>query len=520
MTGSLADRFETVVDTHGDLVAVDTGSGTGTVTFTGLEARANRVANWLVTLGLEPGDRIGLALWNRVEHLELLLGAFKARVIPVNVNCRYTATETAALLTDAGVRLVVHEPTSTMTVTEASAGHDRLTLAVGPDYETALAGVTDERPRIGRSGDDPYLLYTGGSTGTPKGVLWRHADLVAATMPGIERRRPGTTRMLPASPLTHGTAQWITLSTLLSAGTVVLGPLHHLDPEALWDRVADARVTRLVIVGDAFARPLLDALDAQPDRWDLSALVAITSGGARWSAATRYGLLAHLPHVVMVNSFGATETGGQGSEVSFAGERPATGHGLLRFEADDTTVVLDDELRPVAPGSGTVGLLARHGPVPLGYFEDGERSAKVFPEVDGVRYAIPGDLALVDAEGGIVVLGRDRNVINTGGEKVFAEEIEARLTAHPAVTEAVVVGVPDDRWGESIGALVTLAPGADTDTAALLEHCAATLARFKMPRRIRIVDAIRHLPTGKLDRAWAAGTLLPSAPRDGETDRP
>ncbi|HET8931039.1 MAG TPA: AMP-binding protein [Acidimicrobiales bacterium] len=518
MTASLADRFEAIVDTCAELLAVDTG--TTEITFAALDRRANRVANWLRSLGFAPGERIGLALWNRVEHLELLLGTFKAGMIPVNVNCRYTATEAEALLVDAGVPLVVHEPTSTMTMSDASTGHDWMTLAIGPDYVDAVGAASSKRPRVARSGADHYLLYTGGSTGTPKGVLWRQDDLFAATMPGADRRRPGATRMLPASPLTHGTAQWITLSTLLSAGTVVLGPLHGLDPAALWTRVAEARVSRLVIVGDAFARPLLDALDAEPDRWDLSALVAITSGGARWSAATRYGLLGHLPHVAMVNSFGATESGGQGSQVSFAGRVPTTEVGLLRFDPDDTTVVLDEHFEPIEAGSGTIGKLAQRGPVPLGYFNDPKRTEATFPVIDGVRHAIPGDLATIDANGEIVVLGRDRNVINTGGEKVFAEEVEARLTSHPDVTEAVVVGIADDRWGESIAALVMVRPGVEVPDDALVAHCAATLARFKIPRHIRVVEAIRYLPTGKLDRSWAADTISTSMPRRERSEKP
>ncbi len=504
VTAALADRFEAVVDANGDLPAVDTGESV--ISFAELDARANRVAHWLAETGLEVGDRIGLALWNRIEHLELLLGTFKARMIPVNVNCRYTAPETEALLVDAAVAVVVHEPTASATISEASAGHDWLTVAVGGPFAEALAGAKSARPTVVRSGDDPYLLYTGGSTGTPKAVHWRQADLIAATMSGAAQRSPGS-RMLPASPLTHGTAQWITLSTLLAGGTVVLGPLHGLDAPGLWDRVEAGRVSRLVIVGDAFARPLLDALDAEPDRWDLSSLVAITSGGARWSPTTQQGLLEHLPHVAMVNSFGASETGGQGSEVAFAGAPRPERAGLLQFDPGETTVVLDDEGRPISPGSDAVGRLARQGPVPLGYYQDPEHSREVFPVIDGVRYAIPGDLARVTAEGDILVLGRDRNVINSGGEKVFAEEVEARLMTHPDVTEAVVVGIPDERWGESIGALVTLRPGADPSTDELVDHCAQVLARFKIPRRVRIVDTIRHLPTGKLDRSWAAATI-------------
>lgn len=508
MTGSLADRFEAIVDAYGDLDAVDDGDRT--ITYRELEERANRIAHWLSSLGVAPGDRVGLALWNRAEHLEVLLGAFKAGVVPVNVNCRYTANEVEALLVDADARVVVHEPTLSPTMTQASDGHDWQTGSIGAAFEAVVAAFSASRPTTAHSGDDEYILYTGGSTGTPKGVVWRQADLFTATMPAADTRRPGS-RMLPASPLTHGTAQWISLSTLLSAGTVVFGPRLHLDAVALWDRIEQADVSRLVIVGDAFARPLLDALEEEPERWDLSSLVTITSGGARWSDTTIRGLLEHLPHVAMVNSFGATETGGQGSEVHFAGREGVDGResagGLVRFAADETTTVLDEHRQPVQPGSGTVGMLARHGPVPLGYLGDVERSAEVFPLIDGVRHAMPGDLATVDADGTIVVLGRRRNVINTGGEKVFAEEVEARLMTHPSVSEAVVVGVPHPRWGESLAALVTAVPDAEPAPDVLIDHCRSTLARFKVPRVIEVVGAIRHLPTGKLDRTWAADTM-------------
>lgn len=515
MTASLADRFEAVVDAHPDLAAVDTEAGE--VTYAELDARANQVAAWLTSLGLGPGDRVALALWNRVEHLEVLLGAFKARAIPVNVNCRYSSTETAALLADSGAQVIVHEKASTLVVSEAIHNGEILTVSVGDVYESAIGEFPRTRRDIGRSGDDHYILYTGGSTGTPKGVVWRQGDVYAAAMAAAEERRPGS-RMLPASPLTHGTAQWTTLSTLLSAGTVVFGPPRGLDPTALWSRVADAHVSRLVIVGDAFARPLLDALDSEPDRWDLSALVAITSGGARWSSATRHGLLRHLPHVAMVNSFGATEAGGQGSQVTFAGEPEGPGNGLLRFEPDDTAVVLDAQNHPIEPGSGIVGMLARRGPVPLEYLNDPERTSQVFPVIDGVRHAIPGDMATVEADGSIVVLGRGRNVINTGGEKVYAEEVEAHLMGHPTVAEAVVVGVPDERWGETIGALVVPRGGAEPDTTELTEYCRSDLASFKIPRHFGIVDTIAHLPTGKLDRRWAAATMAPFV-SDQRTDR-
>jgi acyl-CoA synthetase (AMP-forming)/AMP-acid ligase II len=504
VSGNLADRFEQVVDEHGERIAVDTG--TSTLTYDELDARANRFAAWLRSVGVQAGDRVGLALWNRVEHLDALLGAFKARAVPVNVNFHYTAPELETLLTDADVRVVVHEGDLTAAIEQAGIGHRWLRLGMGADYEAALAGESPDRISEARRGDYHYILYTGGTTGTPKGVVWRHEDLAAAVLSSADGDRLGT-RMLPACPLIHGTAQWTTLATLLGGGLVVFGELHGLDPVALWNRVEQAEVTRLVIVGDAFARPLLDALDAEPDRWDLSSLVVISSGGARWSTTTRRGLLDHLPHAAMVNGFGASETGGQGTDVSFAGQDLSSEPGLLRFQPDDTTLVIDEDRHAIAAGSDKVGFLARRGPVPLGYLGDPARSAQTFPIVDGARYAVPGDMAMVEPDGSIVVLGRDRNVINTGGEKVFAEHVEAALVEHPAVADAVVAGVPDERWGERVTALVALRPGATVDEATLLAHCRAKLARFKVPRQVIFCERIKRRHTGKLDRNWAADTM-------------
>ncbi len=509
MTDNLANRFEQVVDLHGDRPAVITDAAT--LTYADLERAANRFANWLRCQGLAPGDRVGLALWNRPEHLVAMLGAFKAGAVPVNVNTRYTAPELEALLTDADVRLVVHETELAPILAEASVGHRWHQVAIGDELAAALAAEPDKRPDAARSGDDHYILYTGGTTGQPKGVVWRHEDLIAAALAGGETRPPGT-RVLPACPLIHGTAEWSSMATLLGGGAVVLGEPFGLDPVGLWDRIERFAVTRLVIVGDAFARPLLDALDAEPDRWDLASLVVIVSGGARWSHATRDGLLEHLPHVAMVNSFGASETGGHGTDVTFAGQQHDGEVGLLQFVADDTTTVLDAQHRPLAAGTGEIGLLARRGPVPLGYLGDPERSVCTFPEIEGVRHAVPGDLAMLEADGTVVVLGRDRNVINTGGEKVFAENVEAVLVSHPAVSDAVVGSVPDRRWGERVSAIVALRPGTTTSESDLVEHCRTHLAGYKVPRHIVFAAEIRRRHTGKLDRDWAADTMARSQP--------
>lgn len=504
MTGALADHFEAAVDKNGDRVALDTPERT--ITYRELDARANQIAHWLISCGLRHGDTIGLAIWNRSEHVDVLLGALKSGVIPVNINCHYTPSEVGALARDANLQVIIHEP-SLVDVFSACGSIRR--EALDEKFSSTVDAFSTDRPNGDRDGSSQYIIFTGGTTGDPKGVVWRQQDLIEAVTLIVGDDTPHG-RVLAACPFTHGTAQWSVLATLLTGSTLVLDRPRGLDPDALWDRVAQAHVTRLVIVGDAFGVPLLESLHAHPDRWDLSTLVAISSGGARWSESNRLGLLEHLPHVIMVNSFGASETGGQGTHVTFAGQPPEPITGLMRFTSDGTTVVLDQNSRPIAPGSPEVGALARRGPIPIGYLGEPKLSARVFPEIEGIRYAIPGDLAMVDSDGSIIVLGRDRNVINSGGEKVFAEEVEGRLVRHPDVMDAAVVGLPDERWGERIAALVTFHPNATVTVEELQAHCATTLARFKIPRHIEIVTDIRHFPNGKLDRVWAADTLSQS----------
>jgi acyl-CoA synthetase (AMP-forming)/AMP-acid ligase II len=389
-------------------------------------------------------------------------------------------------------------------------------LARGPAYEAALAAAPAGRPVVpGRSGDDRYLLYTGGTTGHPKGVVWRHEDLLFAALGGgnpggdpvgrpeevIEHARRGRTRCLPASPFTHGTAHWTALSTLLHGGTVIVDTGTGFDAARLWD-LADAEgATILVIVGDAFARPLADALEAHPDRWRLDDLLVILSGGAVLSPAVRDDLLGYLPWVVVVDGYGTSETGGQGQMPIWAGQPPTA---LPRFHVDEFTTVLDDAGRPAPPGSGLVGRLARRGRLPLGYHGDPRASADTFVELHGQRWAIPGDLARVEADGSITLLGRGASSINSGGEKVFPEEVEMVLKAHPAVFDAVVVGLADARFGQRVAAVVAARPGRPVDLDDLDRHCRARLAAYKVPRRVIVVDEVVRRPSGKADLEWAA----------------
>ncbi|HYI60829.1 MAG TPA: AMP-binding protein [Acidimicrobiales bacterium] len=539
-TWNLADLFEAVVDRVGEREAVV--SPATRLSYADLDERANRLAHVLAAHGVARGDRVGLALRNGHEHLESLLGAYKLGAVPFNVNYRYTAAEMAYLFADARPRVVLHGPdlgeAVEPAVAERRAAGDAVTPLVGrgAPHEERLAGADPARPDgAGRRGDDLYLLYTGGTTGMPKGVEWRHQDIVVAAMgagsgamvdAGRAPRRPATpaamvqqaaagrSRCLPASPLIHGTAQWVALATLLAGGTVLTIPDSTFDPAQLWDHAAAEAATLVVIVGDAFGRPLADALAAHPDRWELGALVAVVSGGAVLSPAVRDELSAHLPWAAIVDGYGTSETGGQGNAVWWPG-RPAAER--TRFPLGDHTAVLDHEGSPLVPGidTGRIGLIARRGHIPLGYRNDPVRTAQTFPVLDGVRWAVPGDLGRVEDDGTVTLLGRGASSINTGGEKVFPDEVEAVLKAHPTVFDAAVVGVPDERWGERVTAVVAPRAGATLDRADLEAHCRDHLAAFKVPRRLVEVAAVRRLPSGKADHAWVRAVARTGpAPRD------
>ncbi|HEX6312647.1 MAG TPA: AMP-binding protein [Acidimicrobiia bacterium] len=481
------------------------------LTFAAFDERSRRLASYLATAGLRPGDKVAVDLLNRPEYLETFFAALLLGCVPVNVNYRYVADEVRYVLDNADAGAVVHGPEFSDTVAKAIAGLDPapLTLEVGPAYEAALAAAEPGGPGGERSptGDDLVFLYTGGTTGMPKGVMWRNDDLYVALWqmgrPGTEPpdpvaaaragKRTGT--CLPACPLMHGTGLFIALSTLAGGGTVVLVDRAGLDPGLVWDEVERNAVQVLTIVGDVFARPLLAALDAAPDRWDLTALRAITSSGVTWSPETKAGILRHLPAVALIDSLGASEGVASRSAVTAGSEiKPA------RFGVSDRVKVLDETTdREVEPGSGEVGLLAVGGRIPLGYWKDPEKTAATFRTVGGTRYSIPGDYASVDADGTIQLLGRGSACINTGGEKVYPEEVELLLRRHPAVLDCVVVGVPDERFGEMVVALVQPDSGHELAEAELDAFCRERTAGYKRPKRFLVVDDLRRSAAGKAD---------------------
>ena len=459
------------------------------------------------------GDRVAIDLTNRSEYLETFYAALKLGAVPVNVNFRYTATELHYLLDNADAKAVVHGPEFT-TVVEAAVSRIEepgrpLALEAGAPYERAIAasapaGESSPRPP---AGDDLIFLYTGGTTGMPKGVMWRNDDLYVALWvsahPGVpdppdplEAARAGkrAATLLPAAPLMHGTGLFSALAALSGGGTVVLIDRLGLDPALVWDTVECERVQSLTIVGDVFARPLLDALDTEPDRWDLSELRAITSSGVLFSPDVKRGLMTHVRQLTIVDSLGASEGLGPRS----AARADDTTIAPARFAVNDRIRVISEETgRDVAPGSEEVGLVAIGGRIPLGYFKDPDKTAATFRVFDGARYSVPGDYATVGADGTVKLLGRGSACINTGGEKVYPEEVEAELTKHAGVSDCVVVGVPDPRFGERVVALVQIADGHALDEAELAAWCRARLATYKSPRRVLFVESLQRSAAGK-----------------------
>ena len=530
MEFNLADLFESVVDVVGARTAVV--AGPRRLSYDDLDERANRLANRLVAAGIGAGDLVGLQLVNGPEYLEGMVACFKVRAVPVNVNYRYSGPELRHLYGDAGLVGLIHHRAFGPAVAEAldAMAERRLVLEVDDDsvvprapwaldYEAELAASDPSRPLVPRSADDLYCVYTGGTTGLPKGVLWRHEDIFFAAMGGGDPLHlgdaitspdqlvgrlldPGVVA-LPVPPFMHASAHWLAFSTFYGGGSLVLLPGGHFDPATTWGLVAAEKVNVLVVVGDAMARPLLEALEGEIDRPDTTSLMALGSGGAILSSSTKARFAEALPGVIVADAFGSSETGQVG------GSPPADDpFGAPRLHVDERTQVLDDDLRPVVPGSGAVGRLARGGRVPLGYLGDPTKSATTFVESGGVRWALPGDMAEVEADGTIVVLGRSSQCINSGGEKIYPEEVEGAIKAHPAVSDAVVVGLPDEQWGERVTAVVEPRPGTEPTLDEIREHARSRLAGYKLPKQLVVLDHIERLASGKADYRWAKAQAL------------
>ncbi|MEP1143625.1 MAG: acyl-CoA synthetase [Henriciella sp.] len=526
MTKSILN-FGDILDDNGAHLGPDIPAmihGDRVVSWPEMTARSNNVARWLLANGAAIGDKIGFYLRNQPEYVEGLAASFKARLTHVNVNYRYLDDELVYIIDNSDSTVVLYDVEFRDNVrrvkdrlpdvkiwVETGGTTDVPEFAVA--YET-LATSGDGAPLgIERSPDDLMFLYTGGTTGMPKGVMWSHGIWRDANLDGMRRiygDAPETWdahrifvnevgqhgRQLPACPLMHGTGLFTALGALLNGGAIVtLETKAKFIPAELWETVARNGVTAMAIVGDAFAKPMLKVLEDAPGKYDLSSVASITSSGVMWSMEVKRGLIEHMPQVALMDSFGASEAVGFGMSVT-------TAEGVIetaKFEIGEHCKVFSEDGREIEPGSDETGLIARGGSVPLGYYKDEKKTAETFRTIDGVRYAIPGDWCKVAADGTMTLLGRGSNCINSAGEKIYPEEVEEALKEHDSVRDALVVGVPDDKWGQSVTGVVELATGASVDEDELRAFVRSKLAAYKAPKRVLFADDLKRAPNGKAD---------------------
>ncbi len=516
------------------------------LTYAQVGERSRRMANVLRDRGLgdvverdglaphESGqDHLAIYLHNGNEYLESMLGAYKARVAPFNVNYRYVAEELEYLLRDAGARAIVFHSAFAPVLDDVRGRLPELAVLLQVEdgsshglldgaewYEDALAGASPELdPELvaSWSPDDLYILYTGGTTGMPKGVLWRQGDIFVGALGGrrldngqewtsleeiADHAPSGGTRLLPGPPFMHGAAHWMAFNGFTNASTLCLPSVpEHLEPVDVLELIEREGVNILLIVGDAFGRPIVEQLERGDH--DLSSLLIVVSGGAALSPGIKERLLRAVPTMMVLDGLGASETGQQASQLTSAGQTAVTG----TFTPGPGMCILSEDLDEVlSAGHDQLGWLAQSGRVPLGYLGDPAKTARTFPVIDGVRYAVPGDRARVRQDGSVELFGRDSATINSGGEKIFAEEVEQALLRHPSVADCLVAGRDSERWGNEVVAVVQLLDGIDASDEDLLEEAARHVARYKLPKAIVRVDRVRRSPSGKADYRWARAT--------------
>ena len=524
---NIADLVEHAVDLVPDRVALLDDHREET--YSELDARANKLAHEMQRHGIGVGDKVGVYSRNTIEAVESMLAIFKLRAVVVNVNYRYVENELQHIFENSDMVALIHErrysdkvaavlprtPKLTTTI-YVEDGSD--TAPIGVEYESALDGQSPERDFEDRTADDVYMLYTGGTTGKPKGVLWRHEDVWRVLGGGINfitgeyvkdewelanlgAANPVMTR-LPIPPMIHGGSQWATFQSLFGGGRTVM--LADFSGHNVWRAIDRHGVNLVFITGDAMARPMLDALQegdpATGQAYDGSTLYVIASSAALFSPSVKEQVLELLPNRMISDSIGSSETGFGGISIV---AKDAEHTGGPRVKIDASTSVIDDAGNPIEPGSDQVGLIARKGHIPLGYYNDEAKSRATFKEYGGVRYSIPGDYARVEADGTVTMLGRGSVSINSGGEKIFPEEVEGALKAHPDVFDALVVGVPDERYGERVSAVVQTREGKRPSVDDLRPVLSREIGSYKIPRSIWFVDEIKRSPAGKPDYRWA-----------------
>jgi len=528
MSWNLGDIF----DTLGEAVPGDSPAllhGESAVSWTAFTRRTNNLAAALRAGGARPGDKVALYLRNRPEYLETTVACFKARLVHVNVNFRYLADELQYIIDNADAKFVVFagefsdrldalRPRLPKVQTYLQVDDGTPFAPFAEAYEPLAAEGSGTPLGIERSPDDLLFLYTGGTTGMPTGVMWRSEDLWGALGGGgnpvlgeapvaslddlatrVRARGPGF-RHLPACPLMHGTGLFTALITLGAGGAIATLPGVNFDPHELWQAVGRQAINTIAIVGDAFAKPMLRALDERRGDYRLDTLLSIISSGVMWSPEVKRALLAHHPNMILFDSFGSSEAVGFGASITTAAGESRTG----RFQLAEKVKVFTEDGREVQPGSDESGVVAHGGPIPVGYYKDPEKTARTFRVINGVRYVIPGDWCRVEADGALTLLGRGSVCINTAGEKVYPEEVEEMLKTHPAVYDAVVVGVPDEKWGQAVVGVVELNPGTRVSEEEIRAHVRQRLAGFKTPKRVLVVESIGRAANGKADYAGMA----------------
>ncbi|MDR3659773.1 MAG: acyl-CoA synthetase [Mycobacterium sp.] len=529
MALNIADLAEHAIDAVPDRVALICGDEQ--LTYAQLEEKANRLAHYLQAQGVKKDDKVGLYCRNRIEIVIGMLGIVKAGAILVNVNFRYVEGELKYLFENSDMVALIHErqysdrvanvlpelPLLKTILVVADGSDNDFQRYGGVEFYSAIADSSPERDFGPRSEDDIYLLYTGGTTGFPKGVMWRHEDIYRVLFGGTDfatgepiadehdlskqaAANPPMIR-LPIPPMIHGATQSATWMALFTGHTVVLMP--EFDADAAWRMIHEHKVNLLFFTGDAMARPLLDALLAHQDagsEYDLSSLFLLASTAALFSTSLKEKFLELLPNRIITDSIGSSETGFGGTSIVAKGQSHTGGP---RVTIDKNTKVLDEDGNEVVPGSGVRGIIAKCGHIPVGYFKDEKKTAETFRTFNGVRYAIPGDYAEVEADGSVTMLGRGSVSINSGGEKIYPEEVEAALKGHPDVFDALVVGVPDPRFGQHVAAVVQAREGAKLTLADLDAFVRSEIAGYKVPRSLWLVDEVKRSPAGKPDYRWA-----------------
>ncbi|GAA4383453.1 acyl-CoA synthetase [Actinomadura verrucosospora] len=518
---NLADLLEILAAAGPDRPALVAGAERRT--YRQLSERASRVGHHLAEAGVRPGEHVAILAYNRAEWIEAMLGAFKIRAVPIPVNFRYVAAELRHVLADSDSVALVGERSLLARVEEIRGELPALRHVVvledgsaaeipgAVEYEKALAGAAPDDDFPERSSDDRYIMYTGGTTGYPKGVEWRCEDIFFGALGGgnvlgdpigspeelaANADQPAMA-VLDCAPVMHGAGQWVAFMGLFSGAKVVLYTDHAFDADRALRLLAEEQANVMMLVGDVMARPVAKAL-ASGDH-DTSSLMAIASGGAPLTEGAKAALLEYLPNIMFLDNYGASETGACGPSVGAK-------EGTARFMMKPGITVLDDDLNVVRPGE--IGRLARSGHIPLGYYNDPAKTASTFfTAADGTRWSVPGDFASLEEDGTITLLGRGSLVINTGGEKVYPEEVEVALKDHPAVEDAVVVGLPDERFGQRVAAVVAPRPGATVTLEDLTEYCRERLAGYKLPRQMTLVDEVQRTAVGKSDYKWAKSVL-------------